>query len=251
MPYAKAAEEKLRLYKRGIIIPMKEKFSDKFNKINRSRLIKTVLSGVFTVIFYYIQYYISTREDYSELRYLRQAFFVLMLISAIIFLICLWKLFPKKLLINYGRIFMNALGISGAIEKIYKKLHEIFGLPDRASLRGSKDKKSFIVDNPLKRILKKRTDADKTKLKWKDLETNQAKIRYIYAMYIRKSIKEGFHFDASKTPDELSNKLTLNDESKKLFGIYVGARYSDGSFEIDDNDVDSAARLVSKNGKIT
>ncbi len=234
---------------------MKEKFSDKpnkLNKVNKARLIKTVLSGVLTVIFYYIQYYISKREDYSELRYLRQAFFVLMLISAIFFIIFLWKLFPKKLFISYGRIFMNALGISGAIEKIYKKLHEIFGLPDKGSMRGIKDKKSFIVDNPLKRILKKRSDSeDKTKLKWKELETNQARIRYIYAMYIRKSIKEGFHFDASKTPDELSHKLRLNDESEKLFGMYVGARYSDGSFKIDDDDVDSAARLVSKNGKIT
>ena len=33
--------------------------------------------------------------------------------------------------------------------------------------------------------------------------------------------------------------------------LFMDIHLSDGSSEIDDNDVDSAARLVSKNGKIT
>lgn len=218
-------------------------------KIHRPLLIRTIIYAVLSVVFYYIQYYISTREDYAQIRYLRQAAVALLVISLLLLVIAVRKMIPKGTVIKLLGRLSSALGLSGAITKAYNFLRKVFGLPEYEKLRGGRDEKSFIITNPLRRIIRRRDP--EVKQRYKELQTNAQRIRYIYVKYMQRAIKGGFHFSASKTPSEISDAMNLEDKPKRFFDTYCGARYSDGSYPISDSDVESAAHLISKSGKVS
>ena len=65
------------------------------------------------------------------------------------------------------------------------------------------------------------------KLKWKNLTTNQERIRFIYIAFLERQIKKGAAYSTTDTPNELYIKLRMKNSglSDRLFGLYNRARY--------------------------
>ncbi|MCL2373049.1 MAG: hypothetical protein FWC78_06570 [Defluviitaleaceae bacterium] len=65
------------------------------------------------------------------------------------------------------------------------------------------------------------------KMKWKNMQTNRDRVRFIYASYLQQKIKKGASITPTETPNELSVKLTTpEDAAAALFPLYNKARYS-------------------------
>lgn len=67
------------------------------------------------------------------------------------------------------------------------------------------------------------------RLKWRDMNTESEKVRYIYIEYIRKAIRTGFRFRSSQTPNEISVLFSCLEHlsNTQLFDLYNRARYAE------------------------
>lgn len=67
------------------------------------------------------------------------------------------------------------------------------------------------------------------RLKWRNMNTERDKIRYIYIEYIAKAIRTGFRFHPSQTPNEINAALSRLDTlpDTRLFELYNRARYAE------------------------
>lgn len=109
---------------------------------------------------------------------------------------------------------------------------------------GGSDEHSFIFDF---RGRGRKNKADKMP-KWKNLTSNQQRVRYIFTKHMNHRIKKGFRFNKTYTPNELEkelNKLLKEDESVSLlFDSYRLARYeNEERLEIEDDLVERLKEL--------
>lgn len=67
------------------------------------------------------------------------------------------------------------------------------------------------------------------RLKWRDMNTESERVRYIYIEYIKKAIKTGFRFRSSQTPNEIGALFSRLDNlsNSQLFDLYNRARYAE------------------------
>lgn len=229
---------------------MKNSFINSLKKIEPKYLIQLAVYAVLCIVFYYAQYLVTVSENYAEIRYYKQLFVILFVISLLLFLIILKKILPKHIISEMAMKLLKVLKIKEIVQTVTGTFRRIFGLPDRRTLRGGHDQKSFILSNPFKKRAARRASSPELQ-RWKELSSNSERIRYIYIKYMQKAVKTGFHFDGSKTPDEISHSIKASDEQSALFSLYNGARYSGGSYVIHNSDVENSIKLVSKNGKIS
>ena len=77
------------------------------------------------------------------------------------------------------------------------------------------------------------------KMKWRQLQSNSERIRFIYISFLKKKIKEGTELNPSETPNEFYNRLLKKNPAQKgdIFVLYNKARYKAAG--IDEKDVDS------------
>jgi len=219
-------------------------------KVIKRCIIGLIMSVLFSSLWSVCRYYYKGREDISlnnsGLHYWYQLCCILMFAAFMYLFLALRKLIPKELkeeLIARFNWVIERYVIT-PISKISQKIYEILGLSDRQRIEG-KDESSFIFDtenNPLLR----RLHGVKKQMRWKDLETNAEKIRYIYIKYVIKLIKSGYRYETNKTPDEVKKELNLENEPGRLFDLYRGARYSGGRDEISDVDVEMSEKLIKK-----
>ncbi len=134
--------------------------------------------------------------------------------------------------------------IAEPLQKFNDKVRKFLGLPEKQRLGGD-DESSFIFDFEGNNLFRK-FQSVKSQLRWKDLETNAEKIRFLFIKYFVKLIKSGYKYKAIKTPDEVRAELKLKDEPEQLFILYTGARYSGGRYNITDENVEMAEKLVKK-----
>ncbi len=74
-------------------------------------------------------------------------------------------------------------------------------------------------------------------LKWRDMKTNQDKIRFFYMKYAVEKVKEGRPFAYHLTPGELKSLWKNPEGAEPITGLYYQARYSSG--EIEDGQVEA------------
>jgi len=182
----------------------------------------------------------------EALRYPYQLTCIVMAVCIFCFLWQLRKLFPKtvtaQIMKKLTRLYTRF--VSGPLSKVYSMLRKVFGLPEYRRKRG-KDEKSFIFDLENTDLFR-RFQSVKNQLRWRDLETNGQKIRYLFIKYMVKLIKSGYRFQSYKTPDEMREELSLKPEPERLFVLYTGARYGEARYPVSDEDVEMAAKLVKK-----
>ena len=141
-----------------------------------------------------------------------------------------------------GRIFdvlFDAIAKAG--KAIKNKTGSIFGklIPNRGSiLRRYNDERTFVFGsrNPIGNKLRK--------LKWRNLDSNRERVRYIYISFLKKQIKSGADVSPADTPNELYVKLQekISDLDGALFSLYNLARYKDDETGITAEDVENIRR---------
>lgn len=161
---------------------------------------------------------------YIEHRYIRQGIVIAYLILAALFLRALWQIYGRKLMNRYHHIIdeFNKF-IKKNSKKIITKIKQILKISDKpARIKGS-DKRSIEFDFQGIQKIKKLLNI-KTKLDLDDADINTEKIRLLYVKLILKSIKEGFDFKESLTPNEIYMTLE-NKACEPLIDCYQNVRY--------------------------
>lgn len=216
-------------------------------KIIRRVIIRSIASGLALELESLTRYFYQTK-GHANLKYPHQATVIILAICLFSLWLALRKLVPKsvkdELKARFNRLISKY--VRGPLAKIAEKLRKIFGLPDRQRVRG-KDEKSFIFDLENSGLFR-RFQSVKNQLRWRDLQTNAEKIRYLYIKFVVKLIKGGFKYKPVMTPAEIKKELKLTDEPEKLFNLYIGARYSGGAIDITDEDVEMSEKLIKKRG---
>lgn len=183
-------------------------------------------------------------------RYVQQATYIITVVLAVIAFFSLKKLIPKSLRRAIFDKFLYAMRkAASGFAKISKKLFSFFGIKfDRYKKR--KDEKSFIFGEDDDDVKRKRHSI-KSSSKWRDMQENSERIRFLYIKYIVKIIKGGYKLDASLTPNEVRTDLEINEEQEEneLFDLYNGARYSGGSVFISDSQVEAMMAVVNSKKK--
>ena len=197
---------------------------------------------------YYYKGRIPETLNNPNLRYPYQLVCLFMAVSLILFLFSLRKLVPKSLRESIKMRFNRMVEryLRAPLQKLSQQLRRIFGLPDKQRVSG-KDEKSFIFDLENTNLYR-RFMSMKNQLRWKDLETNAEKMRFLYIKFVIKLIKTGYRYRPVTTVEELKAELALADDSERLCELYSGARYSGGIYEISDEDVEMSSKLIKKKG---
>ncbi len=191
-------------------------------------------------------------SEIKSMRYVQQMTYAITIVLAIICANSIKKLIPSTLRRAVLDKFLYALRrVASGISRVSKRILRVFGINlDR--YKRQKDEKSFIFDIQDLNIFKK-LSSFKGSVKWRDLNENAEKIRFIYIKYMIKQIKGGYKLPPYLTPCEVRDDIGIEEETddSALFDMYNGARYSGGSMHITDEQVETALAVVNggKKGK--
>ena len=71
------------------------------------------------------------------------------------------------------------------------------------------------------------TSKPKKRLKWKQLQTDRERLRFLYSRMIRNKMDSGVKIKASDTPLEVQSFCEANDLEDELFELYITCRYDE------------------------
>ncbi len=209
-------------------------------------LMKTSLAAVMLELSVWITPFTKRNEP---VRYVQQGMYFVTVILTVIAFLAIKRLIPGSLRrAIMGRLMYAIRKMASRVASISRKILSVFGIKlDRFKRR--KDEKSFVFGEEDEEGGRRRRHSIKSSSKWRDMNENAEKIRFLYIKYIVKVIKGGYKFHASLTPNEVRGDLGIEKEQaeNELFDLYNGARYSGGSVFITDEQVESTMALV--NGK--
>lgn len=210
------------------------------HKFDKKRVSWTFIYFVLALSTFLIWY---TSSDETIQRYVRQALFIAAVVFTILFFRSLKKAIPESLKIAVkSKIARGYNFIMKYVNKYLSAIKRFFGIPEIQLLRG-KDESSFIFDIEDTALFRKLHQLKNT-LRWRDLEENADKIRYIYIKYIVKLMRKGFKFRVQYTPYEISAKMKLADEEAHFIELYNYARYSGGRRGITNADVEDSMKYA-------
>ncbi len=221
------------------------------HRFDKTRVAYTVAYACAALAMLEISLWLNGPARESEsFRYLQQLTYITTVILAIITANSIKKLIPKTLRRAVLDKFLYAMRkVATGISKVSRRILRVFGI-NLERYKRHKDEKSFIFDIQDMNIFKK-LSSFKSSVKWRDLNENAEKIRFIYIKYMVKMIKNGYKLPPFLTPFEVREDLALDEEKqaddRELFDLYTGARYSGGSVNITDAQVETALAVV--NGK--
>lgn len=216
-------------------------------KIIRKVIIRSIASGLALQLESLTRYFYQTK-GHANLKYPHQATVIILVVCLFSLLLALRRLVPQsvkdELKARFNRLIERY--VRGPLSKFAAAMRKIFGLPEHKRVFG-KDEKSYIFDLENTGLFR-RFQSVKNQLRWRDLQTNAEKIRYLYIKFVVRLIKGGFKYKPVMTPEEVKKELDLTDESERLCELYIGARYSGGKYGITDEDVEMSAKLIKKQG---
>ncbi len=216
------------------------------------RILFTVVSFVLTVASVTgwaicRHYYKGINPEYPNeaLRYPYQLVCIIMALCVVAFILSLRKLVPEhvKGIVwrFFKRIFMICIG--NPLKKFAAFLRRIFGLPEYSD--GGGDEHGFIFNLDGLNLFRKFQSVT-NQLRWRDLQSNAEKIRFLFIKFVVKMIKSGYRHQSFITVEEMQANLRLTGDPARLFTVYTGARYSGGRYPVSDEDVEMAEKLVKK-----
>ena len=148
---------------------------------------------------------------------------------------------------NFVKSFFGGIGryIRKAYERIKEKAIEILGIKPRSSFMKGSDEKDIVIDTP-KGIFEK-IFSFRNRPKWKDMDTNALKVRFLYQRFVVKMCKKGYRPLAKDTPKDVYNKSEgymkrSKEELYPLFTSYEAARYSRHPM-IDDSTIEEIKKI--------
>lgn len=160
------------------------------------------------------------------------------------------KLIPvqlKKDILHGVAWVFNKIG-AGIHTAVYAVRHAL-GIPDPPKRTKARDERSFVFDMEENDLVRRFRNLGGG-LKWKDLQDNADKIRFIYIKYINRFMKKGYKFSTILTPMETLEKWKLQDhESAFMFPLYTDARYSGGRRLITDEEVERSSKYMKVKSK--
>ncbi|OJU09915.1 MAG: hypothetical protein BGN88_13990 [Clostridiales bacterium 43-6] len=111
-------------------------------------------------------------------------------------------------------------------------------------LGGSRDEHSYIFfDKSQKSQQQKRKEKRKTR--WKDMQTNSERIRFLYRRFVLHAVRQGVTVKETQTPLEIQEALREQAiESETMTDLYIRSRY--GKESLTDCDVEQAATFLYK-----
>ncbi len=219
---------------------------------DRKLLIQVLIffcAGMIALQGYYHLEQFCDLETNNNLRYLHQFFGLVTGISFILAVLKLRKAIPKKLKkdfwVSVGWVFKK---VGEGAGRIAKAIRHALGIPDPPKRVKAKDERSFVFDMEDNDLMRRFRSSGKA-LRWRELESNADKIRFIYIKYINKLMKKGYKLRAIYTPLETMHAWNMEHEpSAYMFPLYTDARYSGGRRPITDEEVQRSEKYM-KAGK--
>ena len=210
---------------------------------DKKRLIKAIIG--FVVCMVSIQGYNHLKLFRPENRYYIQLFGVFIAVSAVYCILNLRKAIPKTVRESVFKglrwVFKK---VSGGFNKVAKQLRKLLGIPEPVKKVKGRDERSFVFDiedEDLNRRYMSRTNT----LRWRDLESNADKVRFLYIKFIVRMKRRGYKYSSISTPDELGKLWKLKEEEGSfMFPLYTVARYSGGRAPVSDEDVERSAKVA-------
>lgn len=182
-------------------------------------------------------------QEYQTQRYTAQALNIggaVVLIGGLYFLVFFIKEKFGKQIFSILRKIGHIIGF--ALEWLYRLICRILGIdPDRFFARG-KDKRSF--------RRRRNVEEDGINLakpigkRYKDMQDNLQRIRFIYRKFLQKIIKKGHKFKYARTPVEerallIEEEYLEKEDQQFLVNLYVDNRYARPErVHITDDDVE-------------
>jgi len=139
----------------------------------------------------------------------------------------------------------DGLGIIFVLRKLYREkwrklivqgMQKVFSAVAKGFLRwieswNLSQKKNIITGETKIQFLKKEKDAvskkGKKNLRWKHLQSEREKLRYLYRQIVSSRIKHGARIYASHTPKEIEHLTENTDVESKVFDSYILYRYDE------------------------
>ncbi len=221
---------------------------------DKKRLIKVLIAIVIFLIamqgYAHLGLYRDLELDDTS-RYLHQLCGLIMGATAIFAVLTFRKAIPQKLKKDVAQAVASVFKrISQEAAKVAKAIRHALGIPDPPVRVKGRDERSFVFDmedNNLSRRFRQMGN----QLRWKDLEDNADKIRFIYIKFINKLIKKGYKFKTINTPLETLKQWNLEHEQcAYMFPLYTCARYSGGRRPITDEEVEQSEKYMKINAKV-
>ena len=196
-------------------------------------LIRSIVYLFLSAVMYYTHLNLP-----DENKYWKQFFAII----AAIFVFLTMRNLTRYMKNEYGEKIRKAVErmwqrFSDFTKRIKEKIKRRLGIKGRNIYYGARNKRSFIFPNETRG---KRASRDKA-MRWRDMDTNEKKIRYLFAMFIVRRIKSGYNYRHSYTARRVINDLA-NDENALLFDLYEVAKYSPDP-HISEADVEKAKKM--------
>ena len=175
--------------------------------------------------------------NYSEHRYLCQAIFAVFGVSFFFLIRTIIKIYKKFFKENPALLEAIKSRIAAFFYKIDDAVRRILHMRPRTAYFGGKDEKKSGYG-----IFKKYEQGGgktvKRAIKWKSLEENRAKIRFMFAKAVNDGIAAGYKYKYSHTARRLKADLAKTDRAKLLFDLYEDVRYTNHMTEIEDETIE-------------
>ncbi len=174
---------------------------------------------------------------YSKHPYLCQAIFVVFAAAFFLTIKTLIKIYRKFFKENPALTKAIREKIAAFFAKIDEVIRRVLHLKPRSAYFGGKDEKKAGFS------LFKKDEAEQKRtvkhvIKWKSLEENRAKIRFMFAKAVNDGIASGYKYKYSHTARRLKADLAKTDRAKLLFDLYEDVRYTDHLPEIEDETIE-------------
>lgn len=191
----------------------------------------------FIPCFYFVLFFVLLQFmfDYKSDTLIRSFMFILMAADVILFFRALRKLRRRRKKGFFEKLVKRIRDFIRYVRTAAKKTAAKLGFRRNLVYIKGRDKIEFAFGE----IRRNRAQEEKKRRpalpKWKDLQNNRERVRFIYIMFVRKCIKRGFRFDSAMTPSDIAQRVAETLGQRRIFECYNGARYSDERAGVPDS----------------
>ena len=189
----------------------------------------------FSILCHLAVRFIIDRPSTSLGRFLFFSVIIADIVLTLLFLRILWLKKWKSALAKASQKAFETL--SRWVLKLIDRIFERFGLRSNQTI--IKGKTEVIFDS----VDGGRLDRRKKAKRWKHMESDRERLRFLYGSMITHRIKEGKRARSSDTPLELCEREENTHTEEELFTLYIDARYDDRT-EVKEETVMSLKRRL-------
>lgn len=184
----------------------------------------------FVLFFVLLQVMLDHQGDVT----IRSYIFILMAADVVLFFRALKKLRRKRKKSFLKRLVNRLRDLGRYFRTVTKKVAAKLGIRRNLVYIRGKDKIEFAFGE----IRRSRAQEEKKRKpamsKWKDLQNNRERVRFIYIVFLKKCIKRGFRFDRTMTPADIAERVAETPGQRRIFACYNDARYGDARAQVPD-----------------